>query len=483
MCPVDTKVIEFDGLGVTESFCGQRVTVMGLGTRAGGVGVARYLASSGAIVTVTDMKPESDLLQPMQQLAGLPIRFALGAHDDRDFTRERADIVVRNPGVRSNSRYLQIARESGVRVEMEMSLFLRACPAPVIGITGTKGKTTTASLCAEMLRHWDGRTVLAGNMGVSAVSELERITTDTPVLLELSSWQLEAMDEHRLPPQVAVLTNISEDHLDAYDGFDDYASTKRTIAHHQTAAGTLVVNADDPEAAIAASETEANVVWFGLGDRDRDGAWVDGDQIIWRQGDLVLPIPVPDRLPFLGTHQRLNAAAAIAAALTRGASTEAIKAGLASFGGVRNRMEIVGQFDGATYINDSAATAPIAAIANLTGLADRRVHLISGGHDKHSDLTGLASHAARLATTIHLLDGTATAELRRLLIENNAEPRGPFDSMVTAVDSAVSCAVAGDVVLLSPGCASFGLFRDEFDRGDQFRSAVAKIQQSRACSS
>jgi len=477
MCPVDTYAIGFNGLGVTESFCGKRITIMGLGTRAGGVGVARYLATSGAIVTVTDMKPESDLLQPIQELKGLPIRFALGAHDDRDFSIERADIVVRNPGVRRNSRYLQIARESGVRVEMEMSLFIRACPAPVIGITGTKGKTTTASLCAEMLRHWDDRTVLAGNMGVSAVSELERINAETPVVLELSSWQLEAMNEHHLSPGIAVLTNISEDHLDAYDGFADYANTKRTITHHQAEGDTLVVNADDPEAAIAAAATKANVVWFGFGDRNRDGAWVEGNQIVWRNGTTCHWIPVPGRLPFLGAHQRLNTAAAMAAALVRGTPIDAIKTGLVAFRGVRNRMEIVGEIDGVTYINDSAATAPIAAIANLTGLSDRRVHLISGGYDKQSDLTELASTAARLASTIHLLDGTATAELRRLLIANGAEPGGPFDSMAGALESAVSGAVAGDVVLLSPGCASFGLFRDEFDRGDQFRSAVAALQQ------
>lgn len=465
---------------MTESYCGKRITVMGLGTRAGGVGVARYLATAGAIVTVTDVKPESELLSPIQELNGLPIRFALGGHDDRDFTSERADIVVRNPGVRRSSRYLQLARQSGVRIEMEMSLFLRACPAPTIGITGTKGKTTTASLCGEILRHWDESTVLAGNMGVSAVSELDRITADTPVVLELSSWQLEAMDEHHLAPTIAVLTNISEDHLDAYDGFADYAHTKRTIAHHQSASGTFIVNADDQEAAQAATETPATVVWFGNGDRGTNGAWVDGSTIVWRNGGRHSLIQIPDRLPFLGVHQRLNAAAAVAAAMTRGAPIDAVNAGLDSFRGVRNRMEIVGDIDGVTFINDSAATAPIAAIANLTGLSDRRVHLISGGHDKQSDLSELAATEARLAKSVHLLDGTATAELQRLLIANGTTPFGPFDSMAAAVDSACREAESGDIVLLSPGCASFGLFRDEFDRGDQFRAIVANRNEMKA---
>jgi UDP-N-acetylmuramoylalanine--D-glutamate ligase len=421
------------------------------------------------------MKPESDLERPIADLSGLPIRFVLGRHEDRDFAREGADVVVRNPGVRRNSRYLQLARDSGVRIEMEMSLFLRACPAPVIGITGTKGKTTTSSLCGEILRQWNSRTLLAGNMGVSAVSELERLDRETPVVLELSSWQLEALDEHKLAPRIAVLTNISQDHLDAYDGFDDYAATKRSIARHLTADGYLVVNRDDPEAWKAADTTRGRIVPFGCGERAENGAWVEDRSVIWRFDDLLERFSLPERLPFVGEHQFLNAAAAIAAASLRGAPPEAIRAGIEAFTGVRNRMETVAEIDGVTYINDSAATAPIAAIANLTGLASRRVHVISGGHDKQSDLSELASTLAGLAASIHLLDGTATANLRSLIERAGASPAGPFDAMETAVRSAATQARAGDIVLLSPGVASFGLFRDEFDRGDQFRASVLAL--------
>src|SRR5215217_8178671 len=242
---------------MADGFLGQRVTVMGLGTRGGGVGVARFLAEQGAIVTVTDGKTAEELAQPMGELAGLPIRYVLGGHEERDFTPAGADMVVRNPGVRRTSPLLRLAQESGVAIEMEMSLFFRLCPAPIIGITGTKGKTTTATLCAAMLSAWDERTVLAGNMGVSALAQLPRITPETPVVLEVSNWQLEALDEHRLSPQIAVLTNISEDHLDTYDGFADYAATKRSITRHQRPEHWLVVNADDPEAWKAAAETKA----------------------------------------------------------------------------------------------------------------------------------------------------------------------------------------------------------------------------------
>lgn len=453
---------------------------MGLGTRAGGVGVARYLVGAGASVTVTDMRSEADLAGSIAELADLPVRFVLGRHDESDFTSERADIVVRNPGVRRSSPYLALARASGVRVEMEMSLFLRACPAPAIGITGTKGKTTTASLCAELLRAWDPATVLAGNMGISAVAELDRIDETTPVVLELSSWQLEALDEHRLAPAIAVLTNISPDHLDAYDGFADYAATKRSIAHHQRPSDSFVTNADDPESRRAVMETAARVVPFGSADRGGDGMWVEGGHLNWRWRGQTERFVVPDRLPYLGQHQRLNAAAAAAAALLRGAPPAAVQIGLDRFTGVPNRMEVVAEAGGVTFINDSAATAPAAAIANLRGLSGRRVHLISGGHDKQTDLVSLVAAFAEHATSIHLLQGSATGQLAALLDRRGWATAEPHGSMDEAIRAAAAAARAGDVVLLSPGVASFGLFRDEFDRGQRFRDAVAAITRAGA---
>ena len=157
-----------------QGWAGKRVTVMGLGTRAGGVGVARYLAESGAFVTVTDLRTEELLAESMADLSNLEIRYVLGRHEPDDFTN--TDVVIRNPGVRRDNPYLDLARSAGVPIEMEMAIFLRACPAPVIGVTGTKGKTTTSAICGEMLRHWRDDTLVAGNMGVSAVGALGRVT-------------------------------------------------------------------------------------------------------------------------------------------------------------------------------------------------------------------------------------------------------------------------------------------------------------------
>jgi UDP-N-acetylmuramoylalanine--D-glutamate ligase len=461
---------------IADRFNGVRVTVMGLGTRGGGVGVARYLAEQGAVVTVTDMKPEEALAGPMGELAGLPIRFVLGRHDERDFTPEGADIVVRNPGVRRTARLLQLSRDTGVAIEMEMSIFFRACPAPIIGITGTKGKTSTAFLCAAMLSTWDERTVLAGNMGISALAALPRIEPDTPVVIELSSWQLEALAEHRLAPTIAVLTNISEDHLDAYDSYADYAATKRSITSAQTETDTLILNANDPEAWRAASETTARVIPFGQGGRGTDGVWLEDGALVARLGGERLAVRIPANPTLAGPHQGLNIAAAAAAALCRGATVAAVEQGLAGFQGVRDRMEVVAEIDGVTYVNDTTATAPAAVVAALTRYAGRPVQLIAGGADKRADLTPMIEAACAHADVVYLLQGSATPILKELLEDAGAPLEGPFDTMQEAVQAATAHTAAGDVVLLSPGCASFGLFQDEFHRGACFREAVAELQ-------
>jgi UDP-N-acetylmuramoylalanine--D-glutamate ligase len=459
---------------MVDRYKGSRITVMGLGTRDGGTGVARWLVDQGAIVTVTDAKTGPTLEPSIAALKDLPIRFVLGGHDPKDFTPEGTDLVVRNPGVPRTAKMLSMARESGIPVEMEMTLFLRNCPAPVIGITGTKGKTTTATLCASMLREWDPCTVLAGNMGVSALGQLARIIPNTPVVLELSSWQVEGLIEHHLSPAIAVITNIAEDHLDHYDSFTDYASTKRGLVWHQRPENVAILNMDDPEVWGATRETAARIIPFGLNPRPQIGAWLDGNRLVWRQDGETHTLSRPDSLSLAGQHGAANALAAMAAAFIRGAPPHAVERALVGFTGVRDRMEQVAEIGGIHFINDTAATAPAATQAALRSLAGRRIHLILGGSDKKLNLEPLAE-AAAAASSRHLLAGTATPRLRELLAARVPGPLIVYDDMHSAVAAAVAEARDGDVVLLSPGCASFGLFQDEFERGQRFRDAVATM--------
>lgn len=459
---------------------GKRVTLIGLGTRQGGLGVARFLAGQGAIVTVTDLRPPEALAATIEALDGLPIRYVLGRHEDADFSPTGADLIVRNPGVPRHAPHLELARAHGIPVEMEMSLFFRACPAPIVGVTGTKGKTTVATLTGDLLRTVFPDAVVAGNMGISALDQLPRLRPDVPMVLELSSWQLEALIEHELSPWIAILTLVAEDHLNTYRDFADYASVKRGIAWHQRQSDWLVVNRDDPESWRAASETAATVVPFGADDQGDDGAWLDNDGLIWRWCGRERRWPLPQSPALQGRHGRRNALAAVAAAMVAAAEAEELTSRLHAFPGVRDRMERIAQVDGVMYINDTTATAPIAAAAALESLADRpgSVHLLAGGADKRLDPTPLAEAAARYQPRVYLFEGTGTPALAQALQDHGVVPEGTFTSMHDVVQAAAASAVSGDIVLLSPGCASFGLFQDEFDRGDKFRASVAALQET-----
>jgi UDP-N-acetylmuramoylalanine--D-glutamate ligase len=437
--------------------------------------VARYLVRQGAEVTVTDKRPAEELAEPLAELAELSIRYVLGNHDERDFTPDGADLVVRNPGVPRRAPLLELARAHGIPIEMEMSLFFRACPAPIIGVTGTKGKTTVSTLTGDLLRATYPDVVVAGNMGVSALDQLPRLRPDVPVVIELSSWQLESLIEHGLAPRIAVLTMIAEDHLNTYDGFADYAATKRGISRHQRAGDWLVVNRDDPEAWLAADATAATVFQFGEGDHGDDGAWRTEQGLVWRWCGREQRWPLPPTPALAGRHGALNALAALAAATLAEARAQSVARGLARFLGVRDRMEQIAEIDGVTFINDTTATAPVAAAAALDALAgvSGRIHLLAGGADKGLDPSPLADAAAERGATVYLFDGTATPGLEAALRARGIEPLGPFTSMTEILTAARAASAAGDVILLSPGCASFGLFQDEFDRGARFREVVA----------
>ena len=452
---------------------GARVLVMGVGRRAGGVGAIRYALDAGAQVRVTDRADPALFAAVVEEFRGQPVEFVLGRHDEADF--RWADVVIRNPDVGRDSHYLQVAEEHGARVEMEMTLFLRACPAPTIGVTGTKGKTTTTMLLHEMLRQRWPTTVVAGNMGRSALARLGDVEPGVPAALELSSFQLEGIGEHHLAPHVAVITNLHPDHLDRYPSLVEYGAAKANVARAQTPDDWAVYPAFDPSVRPLLQDARARPVTFA--DRAHDGPrtlYVADDRLRASWDGETLDLGAADALPIPGAHNRQNALAAAGAGLAVGLDADAIRAGLARFRGVAHRLEPVATIGGVEYVNDSAATTPEAAAAALAAFAGRPIVAILGGSDKGLDLAPLAAALRRHATQVVLLAGTATGRLRAELGDGVAVT-GPLDDLHTAVARAAALAPAGGVVLLSPGCASFGLFVDEFDRGDRFRSEVAAL--------
>lgn len=451
------------------SLKGKRVLVVGLGVHGGGSGVTKFLIEQGAEVIVTDLRKAEQLAASLEALKGLPVRYVLGEHRLEDL--RGVDMVVRNPAVPAESPYLAAARAAGIDVEMEMGLFFELCPAPVIGITGTKGKTTTTLLTGAILRQIDPHTVVAGNLRVSALELLPTITPTTPTVLELSSWQLEGLEPHKLSPHVGVITNLSEDHLNRYPGFTAYAQAKATVVRWQTPDDVAVLNRDDAVVAGFVAEGRGKVAWFSRR-QPVDGVFLDGSHIMlnWQGRYQILCERSDIRVP--GEHNVDNVLAACAAAIAWGAEPDIVRKGVQQFAGAEHRLEFVREVQGIKLFNDSAATAPAATMAALGSFAEPIV-LIAGGSDKNLDFGELGQTIAHRVKALVLLDGTATDKLEAAVqAAGGSQIAGRYDNISSAVQKAFDLAVAGDVVVLSPGCASFGMFANEFDRGDTYKHEV-----------
>jgi UDP-N-acetylmuramoylalanine--D-glutamate ligase len=455
---------------------GAQVLVMGLGAHGGGAATARYCAGRGARVTVTDLRTEEELGDGLASLSGLDITYVLGEHREEDFAS--ADLVVKNPAVRRTSPYLRLAR----RIETDISLFLAHHAGPVYAVTGTKGKSTVASALHYVLSSADPSARLGGNITVSPLSFAHELSGTEPVVLELSSFQLGDLllarggDTSRLPPfAIAIITNLLPDHQDYYHSMDSYAADKALIFQHQRPDDWVILSADDPFSRAYAPPRPDRCLRITAGvEAGADGRVNDGAGILRLPDGPADPVElVPPEIHIVGEHQRCNLLFAGAAAYLAGVGPARIRDRLAAFPGIAHRLEHVGTAAGIAYYNDSAATIPEAAESAVASF-DAPVHLIAGGSDKGLSLDAFTRICSRAAST-HLLAGSATPRIASLLREAKLPFGGPHDSLRAALDEATAAASAGEVVLLSPGCASFGMFRNEFDRGDQFRLLVDSL--------
>jgi UDP-N-acetylmuramoylalanine--D-glutamate ligase len=497
-------------------FKGKHVTVMGLGVHGGGLGSAKWLMRHGAKVTVTDLRDQHSLADSIAALERAwiieahradkgtmhRVRYVLGRHDESDFSG--ADMVIRNPAVPREHPLLALAAKRGVPVESDVSLFFLLCPFPIAAISGTKGKTTTTTLLAAMGKAHDKRTVVGGNIRISPLDALDgllrlarsrRVARNVPsriegppIVLELSSWQLESLERHRLSPRVGVLTNVLEDHLNRYEGMDDYARAKELILAFQKEGDVAVVNVDNPRVAAMGRRKSAvrgathggKRSWFSLKKQSGlDGCFVEGRDIVLRDGGKKTKVMPVSAIKLQGVHNRANALAAIAAAHAMGIPLEAIRRGIADTVSVPGRLEDVRVWRGIRFVNDTTATAPDASVAALETLGKRRkrIVLIAGGADKELTFDAWAAKVPAAVRHLVLFDGSATPKMETALANAGANvPIAGARSMREALGEAVRHAKKGDIVLLSPGCASFGIFKNEFDRGDQFVALVKKLR-------
>ncbi|MFH1078031.1 MAG: UDP-N-acetylmuramoyl-L-alanine--D-glutamate ligase, partial [Patescibacteria group bacterium] len=445
------------------------VLILGLGQFENGSGIsaARYFLHQGADVRVTDQKTAKELGGNVAALKKFKrVKFILGKHRLEDV--RWADIVVRNPRVRATSPEMKLAIKLGKRIESDVTLFMDRCTCPIVGITGTRGKSTTTALVGEMLKRSGKRTWIGGNILVSPLTFLDKVKHDDVAVLELSSFLLESTGSLGLSPHIAVFTNLLRDHMNAYEGMEDYAEAKAQIFRHQTPDDIAIFNADDGRCRAYAKEAPSRTLLFGTG-RGTD-ATLGKDDLRWidpmtgRKGILLKR----KSIRMLGDHNAMNVLAAALAARMAGATLTGIRSAARTFKGLENRMEEIATIKGVRFVNDTTATSPDGAIAAIKAIAPtaKRLRIIAGGADKDLAFDEVAKAMKDAHASVTLFEGTAFAKFSKAL-KRAGVPFTVVASMQEAVETHRKDAQKGDVILLSPGCASFGMFKNEFDRGMQ----------------
>ncbi len=441
---------------------GKRVVVAGLARS--GQAACRLLLKHGARVTGTDRRDAAEVGAELHDLEREGITLELGGH--RADTLRSADLVVVSPGIDLREPLFQQVRASGTPLIGEVELAYRVSEATFLGVTGTNGKSTTTALLGEILREAGLPSVVAGNIGVPLSQVAPGLSPEHLVVAELSSFQLETIERFR--PRVALLLNLAPDHLDRYDQVGDYYRAKARLFENQEVSDFAVVNADDPIVMEFARRARVTPMPFSRSQRLAEGAFLDKGELILARSGRSETICRSDELKIHGVHSLENALAASLAAVVSGAPVEAIRRSIVRFEGLEHRLELVAEICGIRYFNDSKGTNVGAVIRSLESFAVPIV-LIAGGKDKQSDFTPLRPLVRERVKRLILI-GQAAGKLRSQL--DGACPMEEAGGLQDAVRRAAAAASAGEVVLLSPACASFDMFTDFEERGRVFKAAV-----------
>ena len=447
---------------------GKKVLVVGLGKS--GLAAALFLRRRGAQVTVSDVRSAEALAKDIPALLEAGIMVEAGGHGLLTFRRQ--DLIVVSPGVPLETPELAQVKSFGLPVIGELELAGRFLKGKTVAITGSNGKTTTTTLLGEILKEAGFSTLVGGNIGVPVVSLIDDSTDETWSVLEVSSFQLETTVEFR--PNIAVILNITPDHLDRHGTFENYALAKERIFAAQNAQDYVVLNADNVRSAAAASRSIARVHWFSVEHSVSQGAWLEQGSVVYRPSKDA-PTESIMRLggiPLKGAHNVENVLAAVVAARVAGAPADAIQRTIENFRAVEHRLEYVATFNGVEFYNDSKATN-VDATAKAIAAFPSGIHLILGGKDKNSDYTQLSQLLRERVSAVYTIGSAAAkieSQLRGVISIHSCE------TLEKAVHAAASAARPGDVVLLAPACSSFDQFENYEHRGRVFKELVGQWQ-------
>ncbi len=451
---------------------GKRVLVVGLGRS--GLAAALFLRRHGAQVTVSDVRSAQALEHEIPMLLEEGIAVEAGGHGLLTFRRQ--DLLVLSPGVPLDTPEIRQVRAFGQAIIGEVELASRFLKGKTLAITGSNGKTTTTTLCGAILKASGVPTFVGGNIGVPVVALTDESRDDGWNVLEISSFQLESIDTFR--PEIAVLLNITPDHLDRHGSFERYRDAKERIFANQSAGDYLVLNADDEVASRAAARAHSQVFWFSRTRVVRQGAFVLNGVVMFRSSEQSAAEPVlpVSAIPLRGVHNLENVLAAVVASRLAGVPAEVIEASVTGFQAVEHRLEFVAQVRGVDYYNDSKATNVDAASKAIASF-DGGVHLILGGKDKDSDYRVLRPLLAERVRAVYTI-GAAAEKIEMHLAGSVSVRRAR--TLEAAIEQASAAAVAGETVLLAPACSSFDQFRSYEDRGEQFKQMVHAREQQGA---
>ena len=447
----------------------KRVLVVGLGKS--GLAAALFLRDRGARVTVSDTRSAAALAKDIPALLEAGIMVESGGHGLLTFRRQ--DLIVVSPGVPLDTPEVAQAISFGLTVIGELELASRFLEGKVVAITGSNGKTTTTTLVGRIFADAGLPTLVGGNIGLPVIELIPESKPETWSVLEVSSFQLETTMEFR--PNIALVLNITPDHLDRHHTFEAYAAAKAMITAQQTPDDFLVLNAEDVPTQMVAAKTRAQIFWFSGVRRIKQGAFVHGESIFWlaKEGGTPEPVLPVAEITLRGAHNVENVLAAVCAAKLAGIASELIRASVAAFHAVEHRLEPVRTLHGVTYYNDSKATNVDATMKALASFPSG-VHLILGGKDKASDYTQLAPLLRERAIAVYTIGSAAEKIERELAGVVKIVTAGTLKS---AVDSASAAAQSGDVVLLAPASSSFDQFDNYEHRGRVFRECVAALKE------
>ena len=462
--------------GFEGGFSGKRVVIFGVGQFGGQIEAARFMVRAGARVLATDLKPREKLERALRELEGEPIEWRLGGHDERDLAG--ADLAVVSPAVPKSSPYLAALERQGTALTTEMNLTVARLRSPIYAVTGSNGKSTTTALLGAAVDAAGLRSFVGGNIGRPLLNELAAISERDRAILELSSFQLEDLREAGgIRAALAIVTNLTPNHLDRHGTIEEYARAKRTLVEGQEKEDVAVLNREDARVLAFRAATRARVATFGLGASfEGPGSFVREGFFAYRdEGGAEHPVAPVSLLRLFGRHNQMNALAVTAALGALGLPLGAVAQALARFPGIPDRLELVRERRGVRWVNDSKATTPEAAEAALESF-EPPIVLVAGGQDKGMDASRMTALAARRAAAVFLI-GKTRDRLRDEIARAGGGRAECCESLEEAVARADAAALPGATVLFSPGFASYDMFSSFEERGERFRGLARALPE------